>query len=172
MGHRDEHGILPHDFIGLDVEGCALDGVDFIFRRVDRRVVVLVDPAREIRALPFVLLGGDVARVIAAHVAERVGLAHRDLKHLDVGVEMGVGVGIADVGGEEHRRDDRFQLHVDSRLLAGLLDDGLGLLTRAVDRGLVEQFQLLAVLLADAVRAWFPASLFQHLDRLVDAELP
>ena len=139
---------------------------------VDRRVVVLVDPAREIHALPLVLLGGDVARMIAAHVLGRIRLAHRDLEHLEVGVEFGVGVGIGDVGGEEHRGDHRFQLDVDAGLLAGLLDDGLGLLARAVDRGLVQELQLLAVLLADAVRADLPAGVLQQLGRLLDAEFP
>ena len=54
---------------------------------------------------------------------------------------------------------------------AGLLDDRLGLLARLVDRGLVEIFQLLAVLLADAVGALLPARLLQNVDRLVDVEL-
>jgi hypothetical protein len=101
-----------------------------------------------------------------------VGLGQRDLEHLDVGVEFGIGVGIGDIGGEEHRGHDRFQFYIDPGLLAGLLDDGLGLLARAVDRGLVSQFQLLSVLLTDAVRAWFPASVVQELGRLFDIELP
>ncbi len=110
--------------------------------------------------------------MIAAHVLGRIRLAHRDLEHLEVGVELGVGVGVGDVGGEEHRGDHRFQLDVDAGLAAGLLDDGLGLLARPVDRGLVQQLQLLAVLLADAVRAGLPARILQQLGRLFDAELP
>ena len=54
---------------------------------------------------------------------------------------------------------------------AGLLDDRLRLLARLVDRGLVEEFELLAVLLADAVGALLPARLLQDVDRLVDVEL-
>ena len=163
---------LHHDVVALDIECDTLDQIGLGLRRVDRRVVVLVDPAREVRALPLVLLGGDVARMIAAHVLGRIRLAHRDLEHLEVGVELGVGVGIGDVGGEEHRGDHRFQLDVDAGLLAGLLDDGLGLLARAIDRGLVQELQLLAVLLADAIRADLPAGVLQQLGRLLDAEFP
>ena len=80
--------------------------------------------------------------------------------------EFGVGVGVGDVRGEEHRSGDRLDLDLDAGLLAGLLDDLLGLLTRRVDRGLVQQLQLLAVLFPDAVSAGLPAGLIQQLDRL------
>jgi len=57
--HRgDEHGVPPQQIIGLDIERQALDGIEFLFGRVDRRIVVRVDVAREIGALPLVLLAG------------------------------------------------------------------------------------------------------------------
>ena len=106
------------------------------------------------------------------HEQLRVGLRHGRGVHLDVAVELRVGVGVGDVGGEEHRRRDRLQLQVDAGLLAGLLDDCLGLLARRVDRGLVDELQLLAVLRADAVGAALPAAGVEDLVRLVDVELP
>ena len=100
-----------------------------------------------------------------------IGLRHGRRVHLQVAVELRVGVGIGDVGGEEHRRRHRLQLDVDAGLLAGLLDDRLGLLARLVDRGLVDELQLLAVLLADAVGALLPARLLEDVVGLVDVEL-
>src|SRR4051812_2588745 len=172
MLYRDENDVLVHEIIGLDVERRALDRIHLAVRGQDGRVVLLVDPAREVGALPLVLLGGDEVRKVATHMLRRIGLAQRDLEHLHVGVELGIGVGIADVGREEHGGHDRFQLDVDARLLAGLLDDGLRLLAWPVDRGLVEELQLLAVLLADAVGARLPAGVVENLGGLLYAELP
>src|SRR5205814_1822613 len=62
--------------------------------------------------------------------------------------------------------------HIYTGLLTGLLDNRLGLLTRAVDRGLVQELQPLAILLADAVSACLPSGLLQELGGLFDAELP
>jgi hypothetical protein len=55
--------------------------------------------------------------------------------------------------------------------LGGLLDDRLSLLARLVDRSLVDEPQLLAVLLPDAVGTLLPARLLQDVDGLVDVEL-
>ena len=87
---------------------------------------------------------------------------------LQVGIEVRVGVGVGDVGREEHRRHHRLDLDLDAGLLAGLLDDRLGLLARLVDRGLVDELQLLAVLLADAVGTLLPAGLVEQGVRLVE----
>ena len=129
-------------------------------------------PARDVAALPLVLLGGDLRGGELVHERLGIGLRHRGRVHLDVAVELRVGVGVGDVRREEHRRRHRLQLEVDAGLLAGLLDDRLGLLARRVDRGLVDELQLLAVLRPDAVRPLLPAGLLEQLVRLVDVELP
>ncbi len=95
--HGDDHGFLPKQVVGLDVEGGALDRIGLVLGGIDGGVVLGIDKAREIRALPLVLLGRHIARMIAAHVLGRIGLGHRDLEHLDVGGEFGVGVGIGDI---------------------------------------------------------------------------
>ena len=100
-----------------------------------------------------------------------IRLRLRRVVHLHVAIEFRVGVGVADVRREEYRCRDRFELDLDAGLLAGLLDDGLRLLTRRIGRGLEDEFELLAVLLADAVRALGPAGLVEDLVRLVDVEL-
>ena len=83
---------------------------------------------------------------------------------------MRVGVGIGGVGGEEHRSHHRFQFDVNARLLARLLDDGLGLLPRRIDRGLEYELQRLAVLGADAVAALVQPGTLEDLVGLVDIE--
>src|SRR5665647_216475 len=50
----DERRVLPHQVVALDVEGRALDRIDFVLGRVDGHIVIRIDPAREIRALPLV----------------------------------------------------------------------------------------------------------------------
>ena len=80
--------------------------------------------------------------------------------------------GLAGSEREEHRRHDRLQLHLDAGLGRRLLDDGLGLLARRVDRGLVDHLEPLAVLGADAVGAPLPARRVEDLVGLVDVELP
>ena len=84
------------------------------------------------------------AEVYWSHEALGIGRGHGRGVHLHVGPELRVGVGVGDVGREEHRGRHRFQLEVDAGLLAGLLDDRLLLLARAVDRRLVDELQLLA----------------------------
>jgi hypothetical protein len=76
---------------------------------------------------------------------------------LKVGIELGVGVRIGNVGREEHRSRHRLQFHVDAGLLRRLLDDLLRLLARLVDRGLIDELQLLAVLGPYAIGALLPA---------------
>ena len=63
------------------------------------------------------------------------------------------------------------KLDVDAGALGRLLDDRLILLPRLVDRGLVDQLQLLAVLGADAVGALGPAGLVEEGVGLIDVEL-
>src|SRR5205823_8075921 len=89
-----------------------------------------------------------------------------------VRVKLPGSIGICHIGGEIDRRRHRLQLNIDTRFLAGLLYDRLGLLARGVDRSLEYELQLFAVLGADAVGAALPASLFQQLIGFVDIELP
>ena len=129
-------------------------------------------PARDVAALPLVLLGGDLPGGELVHERLGIGLRHGRRVHLDVAVELRVGVGIGDVGGEEHRCRDRLELHVDAGLLAGLLDDRLVLLPRRIDGRLEDELELLAVLGPDAVGPLLPAGSLQDLVRLLDVELP
>ena len=99
------------------------------------------------------------------------GCVHRRRVHLEVAGEVRIGVQVGDVRREEHRRGDRLDLDRDAGLLAGLLDDLLGLLARRIDRGLIDRVQLHAVLFPHAVGARLPAGVVQQLDRLVDVEL-
>src|SRR5262249_50215845 len=66
----------------------------------------------------------------------------------------------------------RLELDLEAGLLAGLLDDHLGLLARRIDRGLEDKLQLPAVLRPDTVGALPPASLLQNPARLLDVEFP
>ena len=104
------------------------------------------------------------------HPAGRVGRRRVERQHLHVGVELAVGVGIGDVGGEVDGRRDRLDLDVDAGLLGGLLDDRLRLLAGRVDGGLVDELQLLAVLRPDAVAALLPAGILEQLLGLGDVE--
>ncbi len=135
-------------------------------------VVLFAGPAGDVAALPLVLLGRDFRTLELLHERRGIGLRHSSVVHLDVAVELRIGIGVGDVGREEHRRGHRLELELDAGLLAGLLDDRLGLLPRRVDRCLKHELQLLAVLGADAVRSFLPAGGLEDLVGLVDVELP
>src|SRR5262252_1603191 len=85
---------------------------------------------------------------------------------------MPVSVRIACVRGEINRRRYRLEFHLDAGFLAGLLHDGLCFLAWGVNRRLKDEFQLLSILSANAVRATLPAGLLQYLVRLLDIEFP
>src|SRR5712691_1348108 len=75
------------------------------------------------------------------------------------------------IRGEEDGSDDGFELHVDTGLGGRLLDDGLRLLARRIDRRLEEQLEPPAISRADAVGPALPARGVQDLIGAIDAEL-
>src|SRR6185503_10436525 len=154
---RDDVAAADDELIEADEVRGALYGIELAFLHREDLVVVVAAPPRNVAALPLVRLRGDLGGDELLHERVRVRLRHGGGVHLHVAVELGVRVRVRDVGGEKYRRRDRLQLEVDSRLLARLLDDLLGLLSRRVDRGLVDELELLAVLRPDAIRTALPA---------------
>jgi len=170
--HGDKHAVLPQKVVGLDVEGGALNWVDFNPGCIDCRIIIL-GSNNAINLKPchlFSLLGMFERNETPTRTArDRVGCSgtltfrcqHKTCSWCRI-------------SRHPKRRtlnDDRFQLHVDPGSLTCLLDNGLCLLAWAVDRGLEEQLQLLSVLFADAVGPRFPAGLIQQLGCLFDVEL-
>ena len=100
-----------------------------------------------------------------AEVFLRVGAVELVREHLDVGVELLNRVGRARVAAEVDAAVDVAELGVDADLLPPLLDQRLRRLAHRVGRGLVEDRELLAVLLAHAVRADRPAGVVEELLR-------
>ncbi len=134
-------------------------------------VTLRILPAGDVAALPLVLLGGGLPGDELEHVQRGIRLRHGRRVHLEVGVELRVGVRIGHVGREEDRGRHRLQFDVDAGFLGGLLDDRLRLLARLVDRGLIDELQLLAVLGTNAIGPLLPAGLLENVVRLVDIEL-
>src|SRR3954451_13143576 len=168
---RGPGAIRAHELVDADEQCRALDRIELRLRRAIGLVDLVVAPAGDVAALPLVLLAGDLPGHELVHEHFRVRLRHGRVVHLDVAPELRISVRVGDVRREEHRGGDRLQLEVDPGFLARLLDDGLVLLPRGVDRGLVDELQLLAVLLADAVGAALPAARVEELVRLLDVEL-
>src|SRR5437763_8370728 len=57
---RDDIRLADHQIVHLDEQGCPLYRVELAFGRRVSLVVFLVAPARDVAALPFIVLGGDL----------------------------------------------------------------------------------------------------------------
>jgi hypothetical protein len=169
---RNDHLILNHHVVHCNEQRCALDWVELLFGSAKDLVVLVVTPAHDIAARPLVVFRSNLPRDELSHQRLGIGLSHGIGEHFQVCVEFRDCIGICDVGGEVHRRRHRLQLHLDPRLLAGLLDNRLGFLARRVDRGLEYELQSLAVLRPDAVGTALPTGPLQHSVRLFNIELP
>src|SRR5216683_3051894 len=167
----DHHVVVDGEVVQLDQHGSTLDGIELDLGGLVDVVVFLVLPAGDVAALPLVRLARHFPGAELAQEHLWVGRCWAVVVHLQVGIEVRIGVGVGDIRREEHRRRHRLDLDVDASLLAGLLDDRLVLLARLVDRGLIDELQLLAILGADAVGAFRPAGLVQDVVGLVDVEL-
>ena len=97
------------------------------------------------------------------HVILGVGAVEAAGVHLDVGVELLVGVRARRVAAEEHRRVDVLQLGLHADLPPHLLDQRLRALAHGIGRSLIENRKPDAVLRADAVGAAHPAGIVQQL---------
>lgn len=80
-------------------------------------------------------------------------------------------IGIGRVRRKQHRRSNRFELELDSRFLASLLNNRLGLLARRVDRSLKQQLQFLPIPCPYPVGSSDPSSQIENLDRFFNGEL-
>ncbi len=85
------------------------------------------------------------------HVRFRVGARKVVGVHLNVRIELLIGVRRARIRSEEDRRVDISELGIYTDLGPPLLDQRLEILTHGVGRGLIKDLQRYAVLLADAV---------------------
>src|SRR6266850_1247459 len=168
---RDDHDVLDDEVVHLDEERRALDGIQLALRGTEELVVLLVAPARDVAPLPLVVLGRDLPRRELVHERLGIGLRHGGRLHLEVGIEVRVGVGVGHVRGEVDGGHHALELHLDPRLGRRLLDDDLRLLAQRVVGRLVDHLQLDAVLGPDAVGALLPAARLEDLVGLVDVEL-
>src|SRR6185436_20949203 len=57
---RDHRLVAACQVVHADEQGRALDRVELPLGRAERLVVLLAPPARDVAALPLVLLGGDL----------------------------------------------------------------------------------------------------------------
>ena len=99
----DDRVVTAYQVVEAYEQRRPLDRIEFTLRRSIGLVVGRVPPPRDISALPLVLLSRNFPRRELAHEHVRIGLRHIVLVHLDVRVEVRIGIGIGDVGGEEHR---------------------------------------------------------------------
>src|SRR4030095_16900093 len=170
--YSDRHHVGDHHVVHLDEQSRALDWVDLAVRRLVGPVVLVAAEAGAVAPLPLVGLLRDLPRAELVHEVAGVRRGHRGVVHLQIGVEVRVGIGVRGIRGEEHRGHYRLDLDLDTRLGRRLLDDGLVLLARRVDRGLEDELEPLAVLGPDAVAAALPARRVEDLVGSVHAELP
>src|SRR5881396_793360 len=169
---RDDGLALDEEIVQPDKLHCACCRIKFALRRPEERVVFLAPPARDVVALPLVVLLRDVPGGEKAEEPLGVGASRpRVGDQLQVGVEMRVGVGVCRVRAEERRGRDGLKLDLDPCFRGRLLEDLLNLLRPSVDGRLKEELELLAVLRPDAIRAALPAGRVEDLVSLVDAEL-
>ena len=149
--------LMTRSFMRMN-SAARLTGSSSASRGAEGAVVLVVAPARDVAALPLVgLRARPPTSTNCSHEQLGSGCAMVVRVHLHVGIELGVGVGIATSDEKNTDAVTDFSSSVDAGLLAGLLDDRLGLLARRVDRGLEDELELLAVLRADAVGAALPA---------------
>jgi hypothetical protein len=170
--HGNDGDVGDDQVVHPDEERGALDRVHLRLGGAPEAVVVVVAKPRDVAARPLVLARGDLPRRELRHEDLRVRGVHRHVVHLQIGVEVRVGVGVGRVGREEHRSDHRLELELDAGARARLLDDGLRLLAGRVDRRLVDEPQPPAILAADTVASASPAVRVQNLVGAIDAELP
>src|SRR6266436_6426060 len=58
--NRNDHNVLDDQLVHLDEQRRPLDGVELALGRAEELVVLVALPARDVAALPLVLLGGDL----------------------------------------------------------------------------------------------------------------
>ena len=120
-------------------------------------------PARDVVAQPLVRRVRDLAALPVGHVGLGVRTVPGIGEHLDVGKELAVGVRAGRVAAEEDVGADVAQLSLHADLFPPLLDQRLRRLAHGVGGGLVENAQLHAVLVADAVAVGvYPTGFFQQ----------
>jgi len=153
----DHDAVLDHHVVHPDELRGPLRRIHLRLGDLPEPVVLLVAPAGDVPPGPLVVLAGDLGRREHAHAPEGIDPG-ASVVHLQVGVEVRIGVGVRRVGSEEDGGDDGLDLDLDARLGARLLDDLLRLLPRSVGRGLIEELQALGVFHADAVRAALPTA--------------
>src|SRR5688572_19665582 len=172
VDQRQDVAVADYEVVHADEELRTPGGVELAFGLRMEPVVLGVLPAARVAADPLVGLAGGLPGEEYRHEETGIGLADRGVVHLDVGREAPERIGVAGVGGEEHRGGDRLELQVEAGLAAGLLDDRLRLLARGVGGGLEEELQLAPILAADAVGSPLPSRRLERAVRLVDVELP
>src|SRR3989454_9671819 len=89
---RDHHDVLDDEVVHLDEQRRPLDGIELGLGGAEQLVVLLVAPARDVAPLELVVLGRDLPRRELVHEGFGIGLGHGGRVHLDVGVEVRVGV--------------------------------------------------------------------------------
>ncbi len=167
--HQRDHDIVLHEHVVhllgqlrtfLEHGGLSHFG--------EQCLVFLIAPTGDVVAQPLIVRARDLLTPPVAQVGLRVCPVIVVGVHLDVGVELAVGVRAGRVAAEEDGGVDVAQLGLHADLLPPLLDQRLGALAHRVGGGLVEDAQAHAVLLADAVGPPDPAGLIQDLVRLLD----
>ncbi len=151
MDQRDHGAALDQHVVELDGDLSTLVQIRGLGQLLVECVVRRVAPAGHVVAQEVVPRTGDRFTQPVGHVDLGVHAGGAVGVHLDVGVELAVGVRAVGIAAEEDRSVDVAQLGLHADLRPPLLDQGLGLLAHRVGGGLVENLQRDAVLLADAV---------------------
>src|SRR5215471_11551789 len=94
---RDDHLVSAHQVVEVYEQRRTLDRIELALRGSEGAVVVCVLPSRDISALPLVLLAGNFPRRELVHEQLGIGLRHARRVHLEVAVEVRLGIGIRDI---------------------------------------------------------------------------
>src|SRR5215831_9647604 len=84
MHDRDDHGISHYQVVHGDKQGRTLDRIELALGCAIRSVVLVTAPARNIAALPFVLLRSNLPGDERSHDKPGIRLAHPYVVHLHI----------------------------------------------------------------------------------------
>src|SRR5215831_8265758 len=102
-GDYGDHDMVIHDHVvQLDEQGGALQWIELGLGRLVDVVVFLVLPARDVAALPLVGLARHFPRQELTQEQRRVRLLRTVVVHLEVGVEVRIGVRVGFDRREDH----------------------------------------------------------------------
>jgi hypothetical protein len=107
---------MTKSFIAIK-SAARFDRIGLALGRMVQVVILGVAPARDVAPLPFIVLAGDLGRQELSHKVAGIGLRQPVRVHLDVSVELRIGVRVAEIGREIYRCWDGLDLDIDGGAL-------------------------------------------------------